>query len=98
MKGRDTGAEKVLIQNYLLSQMSHGSQILESSDLIDVEMTLIYVVVLNGLVFHWDEVCKLTNKNMGYMKQEKGRCSFSYLTDIPQSSFFSPCSIVARSS
>lgn len=59
------------------------------SDLIDV-MTLIYVVVLNALVFHWDEVCKLTNKNMGYMKQEKGRFSFSYLTDIPQSSFFFP--------
>ena len=63
MKIRDTGAEKLLIQNYLLSQMSHGSQILESSDLIGVEKTLIYVVVLNGLVFHWDEVCKLTNKN-----------------------------------
>lgn len=27
----------------------------ESADLIDVEMTLIYVVVLNALVFHWDE-------------------------------------------
>lgn len=98
MKVRDTGAKEVLIQNYLLSQMSHASHILESSDLIDVEMTSIYVVVLNGLVFHWNEVCKLTNKNMGYMKPEKGRFSFSYLTDIPQSSFFPPCSIAARGS
>lgn len=78
MKVRDTGAEKLLIQNYLLSQMSHGSQILESSDLIDVEMTLIYVVVLNGLVFHWDEVCKLTNKN-GLHETGKGKIFFFIL-------------------
>lgn len=30
----------------------------------------------NALVFHWDEVCKLTNKNISHMKQEKGRFSF----------------------
>ena len=47
-----------------------------------------YVMVLFGLVFNLDDVCKLINKNMGYMSQEKGRFSFTYLTDIPQSSFF----------
>lgn len=61
--------------------MPHGSQIPEFSVLIDVEITLIYVVVLFEFVFHVDGMCKLINKNTGYMSQEK-RFSVTQLTDI----------------
>lgn len=75
-KVKDRGAEKVLVQNYLLSQMPHGSQIPESSGLIEVEITLISMMILFESVFHLEGMYKRINKNMGYMSQGKERFCF----------------------
>lgn len=87
---------KVLIQNYVLSRMPHGSQIPESSGLIDrCGNNFDICDGAFGLLFPLDGMCQLINKNLGFMSQEKGRFSVMQLTDIPQSSFF-PISIAAR--
>lgn len=44
-----------------------------SSGLTDVEITLVYVMVLFGLLFHLDGMCNLINKNMGYIEAGKGK-------------------------
>lgn len=89
-KVKARGAEKVLVQNSLLSQMPLGSQIPESSCLIDVEITPIYMTVVFGFLFHLDGMCKTINKNVGYRSQEKERFSVMQLTDTPPKFFF-PC-------
>lgn len=76
--------------------MPLGSQIPESSGLIDVEITSIYEMVLFGSLFHLDEMCKLINKNVGYMSQEKERFSVMQLTDTPPKVLLSLCPIAVR--
>ena len=98
-KVKARGAEKVLVQNSFLSQMPLGSQIPKSSFLIDVEITSINMTVLFGFLFHLDGMCKLINKNMGYMGQEKERFSVVQLTDTrPAKVLFSLCPTAARHS
>lgn len=89
-KVKARGAEKVLVQNSLLSQMPLGSQIPESSFFTDVEITSIYTMVLFGFLFHLDRVCELINKNVGSMGQEKERFSVVQLTYIPPTKSFFP--------